>query len=272
VRICTLGDLLLDVVVRLDRPLATGDDAPAVTRAGAGGQAANVAAWAAALGADARFVGKRAHDAAGAVVSDELAAAGVELAGPVVSGRTGVVVSFVGPDGERSMASDRGVAPELRPDEVDAEWFGDCNVLHVSGYALLRAPIQDAAVRAASAARAVGGKVSVDLATWSAMADVGASRFRERVAVIAPDVVFAGERELATIGGGAPAPVVVLKRGAAGCVLLHDGRIEEYAAVPADAVDSTGAGDALAAGFLVGGVGLGLEAAARCVAKLGAFP
>src|SRR5713226_3847393 len=101
---------MLDVIVLLEQPLAPGSDVRAQTRTGAGGQAANVAAWAAALGAEARFVGKRGTDAAGEVVAAELAGRGVELLGPVVPGATGVVVSVVGPDGERSMASDRGVA------------------------------------------------------------------------------------------------------------------------------------------------------------------
>ena len=83
VRIATLGDLTLDVVVRLEQPLAPGDDVRAQTRTGAGGQAANVAAWAAALGADARCIAKRGDDAAGELVASELAARGVELAGPV---------------------------------------------------------------------------------------------------------------------------------------------------------------------------------------------
>src|ERR687884_349289 len=74
-RICTLGDLLLDVIVRLEQPLAAGDDAVATTRTGAGGQAANVAAWAAALGAEARWVGKRAQDAAGEPAAAEPARA-----------------------------------------------------------------------------------------------------------------------------------------------------------------------------------------------------
>src|SRR2546422_4092022 len=65
VRICSLGDLLLDVIVRLAEPIVPGADATATTRAGAGGQAANVAAWAVELGAEARFVGKRGADAAG---------------------------------------------------------------------------------------------------------------------------------------------------------------------------------------------------------------
>lgn len=82
-RICALGDLLLDVIVRLDEPLAPGSDVRAQTRTGAGGQAANVAAWAAALGAEARFVGKRGTDPAAEVVCAELAGRGVELLGPV---------------------------------------------------------------------------------------------------------------------------------------------------------------------------------------------
>src|SRR5204862_5349772 len=122
---------MLDVIVRLEQPLAKGDDVRAQTRTGAGGQAANVAAWAASLGAQARCVAKRGDDAAGELVARELEARGVELVGPVAVGTTGVVVSLV-EDGERSLASDRGVAPTLAPDEVRAEWFADCDVLHLS--------------------------------------------------------------------------------------------------------------------------------------------
>src|SRR5262249_28923815 len=111
VRLVSLGDLILDVVVALDGPLVAGDDRPATTRVGAGGRGANVAAWAAALGAEARYIGKRGADAAGELAARELAAHGVELAGPV-AGRGGVVVSIAA-DGERSMASDRGSATEL---------------------------------------------------------------------------------------------------------------------------------------------------------------
>jgi sugar/nucleoside kinase (ribokinase family) len=259
VRIATLGDLLLDVVVRLDRPLVTGDDQTAVTRTGAGGQAANVAAWACALGADARFVGKRGADAAGKLVADELAARGVEVVGPV-EGRAGVVVSLAFA-GERSMASDRGSAPRLDPRELDEEWF-DCDVLHLSGYSLLGGPIAAAAVAAAAAARARGAQVSLDLSTWTLADD----SFRARVHELAPDLVFANEREGTGLEGLASRRV--LKRGAKG--VRVDGR--DYGALSALAVDTTGAGDALAAGFLVGGVQLGLEAAARCCAQLGAMP
>jgi sugar/nucleoside kinase (ribokinase family) len=272
VRICTLGDLLLDVVVQLDEPLVAGDDAPARTKAVAGGQAANVAAWAAELGAEARFVGKRADDAAGAMVAAQVAQRGVELAGPLVQGRTGVVVSLVGPDAERSLASDRGVATELAADELEAGWFADCDVLHVSGYSLLRDPIAGAAHRGVELARAAGARISVDASTWSAIRSFGPELFRERLAALAPDVVFASDRELEEIGAAGVARVVVVKRGAQGCSVLEGGAAEHHPALAVSAVDSTGAGDAFAAGFLVAGVETALEAAARCVGKLGALP
>src|SRR5213080_4561138 len=93
--VVTLGDALLDVIVRLDEPLAPGSDVRAATRAGAGGQAANVAAWAAALGAEASCIAKRGDDPAGELVARELATHGVELLGPAADGSTGVVVSVV---------------------------------------------------------------------------------------------------------------------------------------------------------------------------------
>ncbi len=271
-RVCTLGDLLLDVIVRLEEPLAPGADASAVTHMGAGGQAANVAAWAAELGAEARFVGKRAADGAGRLAAAELASHGVELLGPVVDGRSGVVVSLVVPGGDRTMASDRGVAPELSADELGPAWFEDCSCLHLSGYSLLREPIATAAEAAAAAARGAGALVSVDLSAWPAIRAYGPARFRARLEQLAPDVIFANETEREILGGELPAPTWVLKRGAEGCVVSRNGERSEFAAVEAEVVDSTGAGDALAAGFLVDGPEVGLAAAARCISKLGAMP
>jgi len=257
--VTTLGDLLLDVIVGLDGELVPGDDRPAVTRVAAGGQAANVAAWVAASGGSARYVGKRGDDPAAELVTRELQGHGVEVCGPA-AGRTGVVVSIAAA-GERTMASDRGSAPDLTEAELEAAWF-DCDVLHVSGYSMHREPLAEACTRAAELARERGARVSVDLSTWSSIDD----GFREHVRALRPDVVFAGERERDTFGALETSWVV--KRGASGVLL--DGF--EHAALDGDVVDTTGAGDAFAAGYLVGGVALGLEAAARCVAKLGAMP
>jgi ribokinase len=117
-------------------------------------------------------------------------------------------------------------------------------------------------VRAARIARENGARVSVDVSTWTLVDEA----FRERVRELAPDLLFATEREHEALG--ALDCRWVIKRGAAG--LTVDGR--DYPAVATDAIDTTGAGDALAAGFLVAGPQLGLEAAARCCARLGAMP
>jgi ribokinase len=262
--IVSLGDLLLDVTVKLEQPLAEGADASAVTRLGAGGQAANFAAWVAALGGSSRFIGKRAADDAAEVAAAALRRLGVDVRGPVVAGRTGTVVSLVGQDGNRTMASDRGVAPELRADELEPTWFADCEHLHLPGYSLLRSPVEEAALAAA----ALAPRLSVDLSSWSAIRDFGPTRFRERLERLRPDVVFANEDEEQILGGPLPECRWILKRGPLGA--WFDG--VELPAMPARAVDSTGAGDALAAGYLVGGPELALAAAARCVSQLGSMP
>ena len=271
--LCTLGDLLLDVIVRLEQPLEPGTDAAAQTRTGAGGQAANVAAWAAALGAEARFVGKRGDDPAASLAAGELARLGVTVFGPVALGRNGVVVSIVGEEGERAMASDRGVAPTLSADELEPAWFEGATHLHLSGYSLMSSPIDAAATRAAGLVRAGGGTVSVDLASRRVIVDFGPERLRRVLGELGPELVFANEEERAKLGPGAAGDATwVLKRGAAGAAVERDGQKSEFPAVPAEVIDTTGAGDAFAAGYLVGGVDLALETAARCVSQLGATP
>ena len=266
-QLVTLGDLLLDVIVRLDEPLAVGADANATTRTGAGGQAANVAAWAAALGARARLVTRRGDDAAGGLVAAELAGRGVELAGPV-GGRTGVVVSVVGEDGERTMASDRGSAPELSAEDFEADLFA-CDCLHISGYALVADPMESAARHAAELARAGGARISVDLSAWTRIR--ARERFRESLEQLAPDVVFGNEEEWDAFGRPFYG-VRVLKRGAGGFEVGRGDVIEMCEAPDVSVVDTTGAGDALAAGFLVGGPELAAHAAGRCISQLGAMP
>lgn len=264
--LCTLGDLLLDVVVKLSRPIAEGDDTHGRTRAGAGGQAANVAAWAAALGATARFIGKRGADAPGELVEADLRRRAVDVLGPPPTGRNGVVVSLVELDGSRTMISDRGVAPELAPYEIQPEWFKGADWLHISGYALMSEPIGSAAERAGELAREAGARISVDLSSANLIREFGTGALAERLERIRPDLVFGNEAEHAELP--VPGEIQVVKRGSRGATI--EGR--DLPVVPGEVVDTTGAGDALAAGYLVGGPGLAMEAAARCVARLGTMP
>jgi sugar/nucleoside kinase (ribokinase family) len=165
------------------------------------------------------------------------------------------------------MLTDRGVSPSFGPDDLQTDWLEDCTALHVPAYSLVRQPIGATALRAAGLAREQGASLSLDLSGPAAIEEVGAPAFRELVAQLAPDTVFGTEAEFA-LAGDVRAPTVVEKRGADGFVVGG----QAFAALPAEVVDTTGAGDALAAGFLVGGHELALEAAARCVARMGAFP
>ena len=269
--ICTLGDVLLDVIVALDGPVEEDTDTYGKTRVGTGGQAANVAAWAVALGGMARLVTRRAEDPVGELLTRDLERRGVEVRGPVAQGATGTVVSIAAPDGRRSMLTDRGVSLGFEPAEFDSAWLDGCEWLHVSAYSLVASPLRETALLATDTARASGAKVSLDLASTGAFRQAGVEPLREAARKVSPGLVFANEAEAEEFGDIGAATFVV-KRGERGCTIHADGATRDYAAVPATLVDSTGAGDAFAAGFLLGGPELAVSAAARCVATMGAMP
>jgi ribokinase len=261
--ICTLGDLNLDVVVLPKAPLRADGDTPATIRLSAGGQAANVAAWASAIGAKARLICVRGSDEASQFATAQLGRHGVEICGPVVEGAGGVVVSTREVDGARTMVTDHGVAGRLDAAALDPSWLKNADVLHVSGYALLR---ESAARAAIAAARLTEGRVTLDLASAHDIELFGVERFAALMSELNPDLVFANEAERAIIGDLETSWVI--KLGARGAI-FPEGRLN---ATPVTAVDTTGAGDALAAGYLVGGPDLAMAAAARCVEQIGAMP
>ena len=260
---CVLGDAHLDVVVCPDGPVAEETDTPARTWVGAGGQAANVAAWIAALGGQARLIAARGTDLAAQLVASDLRQRGVDLRGPVVQGPTGVVVSLSYDGVSRSMLTDRGVGPLLAEEALEEAWLAGCGLLHLPAYSLARAPVSGAAL--AAAARVP--RLSVDLSSTAVLNDYGVARFRALLGRLRPEIVFGTEAEVELIGGLDGTDLVV-KLGARG-VRAAGG---EHPAHPVEAVDPTGAGDAFAAGYLVGGVSMGLAAAARAVSTMGAMP
>ena len=268
--ICVVGDALLDVVVRMSGPLTEETDTPATTCFGVGGQAANVAAWVTALGGQSRLIAARGTDLGADLVSAELARRGVELVGPIVAGNTGVVVCLSNGGRQRSMLTDRGVGTALAASAIRPDWLDGCEWLHLSGYALAQEPMRTAAVTLAREASRRSVRLAVDLSSTGMIEASGVARFRDLIASIAPHVVFGNEAEASLFGTGGPPGdgQLIVKLGAEG--VRVDGR--HFPAPETVAVDSTGAGDAFAAGYLVGGVQLGLTAAARAVAKMGAMP
>ena len=168
------------------------------------------------------------------------------------------------------MFPDRGVAVTFRPDEIRPEWL-DCDHLHVSGYALLADPVAEAADARRSSWRATRARGSASISRRGAR-----SATRGPEALPGPRRVARSPRSssptrtrTSVFGGSLPGVAWILKHGAQGC--SFDG--DERAALPvAEVVDTTGAGDALAAGWIVGGPDLALEAAARCVQRVGSMP
>jgi sugar/nucleoside kinase (ribokinase family) len=260
--ICTIGDLILDVIVLPAAPPRADADTPASVRFCAGGQAANVAAWAASLGARGRLICARGDDVSSRLATAQLTRRGVELRGPVLDGRGGVVVSIADADGGRTMLSDRGAASTLSERDVDPEWVRSCDVLHVSGYCLLREPMASAAIATARHAR----RVTVDLASAHDIELLGAATFTERLGALGPELAFATEAERDAVPDFDSSWVIKLGRRGA--------RFPEgtYKAQAVDPIDATGAGDALAAGYLVGGPELAMQAAARSVGRIGSMP
>jgi sugar/nucleoside kinase (ribokinase family) len=267
VRICVLGDAHLDVVVRVMGPLADDTDTPATTHVGVGGQGANVAAWVAALGAQSRLVAPRGTDVAARLLTEELARRGVELVGPLVPGRTGVIVALSDGGSHRSMLTDRGVGTEIASTDLAAEWLDGCDWLHVSGYGMVGEPTRGAAVAAMRAAAARSVRLSIDVSSTALIRAYGAGRFGQLLGSLHPEVIFGTEAEAALLGSELTERLVV-KLGEAGVRVAG----VHYPARSTVAVDATGAGDAFAAGYLIGGVELGLTAAARAVATMGGMP
>jgi sugar/nucleoside kinase (ribokinase family) len=278
VRVVVVGDAGLDLVVRTPALPGPGGDARAAITEGFGGAGANTAAWLAACGAAPVLVSRVGADDAAERVRASLAAAGVECAFAVdPRAPTCRVVVLVEDSGQRTMLADRGAAGLLSP--ADIELHGAAH-LHLSGYVLLDPSSAPAGLAALRSARAAGLTTSVDPQAAALLADP--TPFL--AAIQGVDLLLPSAGELAALGGAAvlsQVGAVAVTAGADGAAWLSPaGEV----AVPAPAVevaDSTGAGDAFDAGFLVAWLGgdppvdalrAGVATAARAVQHLGARP
>lgn len=250
---CTVGDLVEDVVVRLSGPPAMGADTPSSITRRRGGSAANVSVAVARAGGRARFVGRVGADALGDRLLAELADAGVEAIAQR-SGRTGSIVVLVHSDGERTMLSDRGAAPDFDGD--DPACLEGAAVLHLPAYSLAGGAVALACRALARAARERRIPVSLDASSTTVLAELGPESFRALVAELDAAVLFANEAETRALGllDRPPAPALaVVKRGAAPTIVLGPGGArDEVPVVRVEGpIDTTGAGDAFAAAFLL---------------------
>ena len=259
-----VGDLVVDVVLKPDRPLEHATDVPGLVSFTQGGSAATCARWLGRLGARTSMVAAVGRDAAGRALVDALRADGVtprivRLPG-VRTGRIGVVVT---PDGERTFVQDRGASLQLRPTDLKATWFAQADAVHLPIYSLLDEPLGLAGRRAIELGREAGATISLDLASIGPLLARGRRAARSLIDEIAPDILFATASEAdAFLGRYAVeglldiASIAVIKRGSKGATVLarEDGQQLrfEVATTPIAAADTTGAGDAFDAGFLVG--------------------
>lgn len=251
--LCAVGDLIEDVVCLLDTELHRASDTPSRIVRARGGSAANVASFAALTGSPSRFVGCVGADDLGRRLCDSLAADGVDVR-VQTRGRTGSIIVLVHDDGQRSMLTDRGSAADLGP--IDPAVLNDVTVLHVPTYSLTAEPTATSTLGLIAEAQRRGIPVSIDASSESVLVDFDVRRYRDLIARTAPDILLCNEDEARVLeveaSGGVPgARLTVVKHGAQPVVTFSGAVREEFPVPPVAVVlDTTGAGDAFAAGFL----------------------
>src|ERR1043166_7808119 len=246
-----------------------------------GGSAANTIVGVASFGARAAFVGKAKDDELGHTFAHDIRAAEVALTTPLAAEgpSTGRCYILVTPDGERTMNTYLGAAQHLAPDDVDAELIAASAITYLEGYLWDPRDAKEAFRRAAALAHGAGRLVALSLSDAFCV-DRWREEFRDLVRGGTVDVLFANEGELKSLYQTADfataaaalrqeARLAVVTRSEHGCVVVNSGGIAPVAAFPVDrVVDTTGAGDLFAAGFLVG---LALRASHETAARLGAL-
>jgi sugar/nucleoside kinase (ribokinase family) len=252
--LCTIGDLIEDVVVWLSAEPNLGTDTDSIIQRTRGGSAANVAMFAALTGTESRFIGQVGNDALGQQLCSALQQAGVDVC-VVSEGRTGSIVVLVQPNGERTFLTDRGVASHLSL--VDASLMANVGILHVPSYSLVTEPLASTSLLYIKAAQSLGAVISIDASSTSVLEHFGVARYKSLIQSIQPQVFLCNEDEAGLLGVGATegmpgAALTVIKRGAHSTLAIsqNNERSEVAVAPVANIVDTTGAGDAFAAGFL----------------------
>ena len=287
-RVVVVGDLIYDLITRIDGSVAFGTDTFAPIQAAAGGSGANAVA---SLGIRTYFVGRIGDDVIGEALATELREMGVTphlVRDPSLG--TGKVFVLVDGAGERTMITDRGAGEALSPKDLPPALFSGGH-LHLSGYTFSGGSRREAALEALRLAREAGMSVSVDPSSVPLLEAIGQGRFLDWTS--GADLCFPNLEEGSLLGNEKDPDrvaerlldhysAVVLKLGAAGALYAGaEGERVRLPSQPGRVTDTTGAGDALCAGFLASWISgappaaalqQGVEVAARAVDKLGARP
>jgi sugar/nucleoside kinase (ribokinase family) len=274
-----IGDVMTDVIVRPEGPLAKGSDRRAKIVFEPGGSAANQAAWLASFGLRVDFVAR----VGAADVENETArlkAIGVtpHLVGDATR-QTGRLIALVDPGGERSFLTDRGANEALQAGDIPDALIAQAAFIHLSGYSFFAPSPREAVL---DVMRRAGAKpVSVDPASAEFLREVGADNFLAWTR--GAEILFPNAEEAAILAGSddpeaqcarlaALYPLVVVKRGASGCEAAAGAKRWRVATPKVEAIDTTGAGDAFVAAFLAARlVGADIQAALERAAAAGAI-
>jgi len=234
-----------------------------------GGSAANTIHGLAKLGVETGFIGKIGKDELGDFFKKDLFAAGVNPELAESSTKSGLAVALVSPDSERTFATFLGAAVEISAEDLNNEMFQGYDYFHIEGYLVQN---YDLIERAVQLAKANNLKVSLDLASFNVVEDN--LEFLQRIVKEYVDIVFANEEEAKSFTGKEPeealndiaeiADYAIVKIGSKGSMVKHQGKVYTAGVIDAKSVDTTGAGDLYASGFLYGlHKGLSLDEAAR---------
>ena len=275
------------------KALADNQQTMSSTHEVAGGSAANTMAGIASLGGSGLFLGKVSDDRLGKVFGDSMAATGVTFhnGSSKTSASTASSMIAVTPDGQRSMNTFLGACREMVPDDVDEPQIAGAKILYIEGYLWDEDKAKEASRKAIAAVKGAGGRVALTLSDPFCV-----GRFRDEFLHLLDkdvNILFANEDEAMALfqvedfagvieGAQKWGGIAALTRSAKGCVIVEEGQVHEIPAAPvARVIDTTGAGDQFAAGFLYGithGKGLadcgrlGALAAAEVISHYGARP
>lgn len=258
----TLVDL--DLSNRINLYSATLDKSKA-----SGGSAANTIHGLARLGVDTAYIGKVGNDDLGKFFTRDLKDSGIK---PVLYNSmsdTGKVMAMISPDSERTMATYLGAAVELSEDDITSDIFKDYDLFYIEGYLVNNFKLFSKAIRLA---HEQGNKVALDLASFNVVDQYKDELKRELEAHV--DIVFANEEEAKSLTGLNPqdalqeisqyCELAVVKIGAEGSLIKRGGEEVRIPAFPVNSIDTTGAGDSYAAGFIYGlSLDLSLEKCGR---------